>query len=120
MYPHKLDRVGGINPVEQILKDPKQNHSYHSTSEIWHEQTLRTVFDISHSRASNRLVELTRLEKEKKDKEIFDKILAEAKRNNFKSSSFRSKISNTEEGMPTIKISEKISIYKIQIKWRKK
>lgn len=46
-------------------------------------------------------------ENEKKDKEIFDKILSEAKNNNFKSQSFRSRISNTEEGMPTIKISEK-------------
>ena len=46
-------------------------------------------------------------ENEKKDKEIFEKILTEAKNNNFKSQSFRSKISSNEEGMPNIKISEK-------------
>lgn len=46
-------------------------------------------------------------ENEKKDKEIFNKILEEAKNNNFKPQSIRSRISNTEEVLPTTKISER-------------
>ena len=46
-------------------------------------------------------------ENEKKDQEIFEKILEEAKNNHYKPQSIRTKISNTEEVMPTMKISER-------------